>query len=117
MASNCFNYIPSVEEYFAAYTTTLIVLLAVLAVFLLLVSLLYVQIVKHLVEQYEPRCRKALIFSNGIYLVIVALCIVALTVPVASEKMELVSLIIFSWSVLALFILHSKVQRHVSKRT
>ncbi|XP_039431766.1 uncharacterized protein LOC120414591 [Culex pipiens pallens] len=99
MASNCFSYIPSVEEYFAAYSTALIVLLAVLAVFLVLVTVLYVQIVKHLVRRYEPRCQKALIFSNGIYLVIVVLCIVA----VASEKMELVSVILFSWSVLALY--------------
>ncbi|XP_058455747.1 uncharacterized protein LOC131433036 [Malaya genurostris] len=103
MSQNCFSYLPSVEEYFAAYPTVLIVLLVLFTIIWFLVGSFYTLIVKDIVSRYEKNCQSQLIFANVIYVVVVTSCIVSLTVPIVSEKLDLVSYIIFSWCIFAFY--------------
>ncbi|XP_055544543.1 uncharacterized protein LOC129729751 [Wyeomyia smithii] len=99
----CFSYIPSVEEYFAAYSTTLIVLLTICSISLLLVATLYTRVVKVVVTQYSKPGRIELILTNVIYVVVVVFSIISLAVPLFSEKLDLVSYIIFSWCIFTFY--------------
>ncbi|XP_058823914.1 uncharacterized protein LOC131684788 isoform X3 [Topomyia yanbarensis] len=103
MVENCFSYIPSVEEYFAAYSTVLIVLLVLFTIIWFLVGTFYALVVRDINSSYEKHCRPVLIFANGIYLVVVTFSIVSLIVPIASEKLDLASYIIFSWCIFAFY--------------
>ncbi|XP_065084664.1 uncharacterized protein LOC135706907 [Ochlerotatus camptorhynchus] len=103
MAEDCFSYIPSTEQYFSEYSTPLIVLLVISAVLLVLVTGLFYQNAKIILDLYAQHCQFELVIANGIYMVVVAFCLISLAVPWLSEKFNLATLIVFSWCIFALY--------------